>query len=724
MRPLVPLLFLLGCTDPGLDPVDTDADLDPAPIRSCRVQIQGELPDGVQQGAVAGTFSDWQPVALDDADGDGTGTADLGTLVPGTYAYKFVWDGTYEDQPPPWVPTTWDDGVENRALIVEDCRQPDLQPVSISATPQGTLHAEVQWVRGRDGDPLDRESIRISLGDAPVPPTYRDGLLVIDAAGLPPGKHSLRVQASDTAGRSAEPVWLPVWVEDEPFAWSDGVLYFAFVDRFRDGGPSPEDPITGHLPGAGYREGDLVGLRDALREGFFDDFGVRSIWLSPVADNPDGAWAGSVPGQDYTGYHGYWPVAPGTVEGRFGTTQVDAETALHQVVEEAHARGIRVVLDLVLNHVHQDHPWVSEHPDWFDLDAPCVCGDPGCGWEEKPRTCRFAPYLPDVEYRARGAVEGQLDEVWWWLTTFDLDGLRVDAAKHMDHVILRRLSLMLQDRVDAAGGAHVYLVGETFTGPDQRDLIRAYVAEHELDGQFDFPLYWRIRESLRDEGSFRPLAAEARAGAEVYGPFLPTMSPFFGNHDVARLSTELAGCEDWSAVWGVCSDVLGKGPADRIEPDQAWLVDRMSLAWALVVTRPGVPLLYYGDELGLAGANDPDNRRDRPWTELSAAQRELQARFEALAAARAGSVALRRGQVRELWVDDDLYVIARVHEQQVALAWTSRWSDGPRSIPVPPDVLPSGATVVDLLGGDVSLTLQDGRITLPTRPWSYGVLAD
>lgn len=722
------LMALMACTG-AVDPVDLDDPVDRSPTRSCRVLVPGELPQGVDEGAVAGSFSDWEPIPLEVRD-DGSLSADLGELVPDTYAWKYVWDGTFEGPPPPDVPTTWLDGVENRALVVQDCRVPSLRPLQVEATAEGSFLAEIQWVRGRDGAALDPSTLVVQVGEREVAPEIdARGVLTVRTDGLTAGKHSLRIRAADLDGRLAEPVWVPVWVEETPFAFSDGVMYFAFLDRFRDGGQSPDAPITGHLPGAGYRGGDLVGLRDALREGYFDDLGVRSIWLSPIAENPDGHWPGRNPGPGYTGYHGYWPAAPRTVEARLGTTEVDSETALEEVIEAAHARGIRIVLDIVLNHVHQDHPWIDEHPEWFDLDDPCTCGDPGCEWEVKPRTCRFAPYLPDVEYRSPGAVEAQLDEMRWWLENFDVDGLRLDAVKHMDHVVLRRLALDLRSRIDEPGGAHVYLVGETFTGTGQQGLIQDYVAEYELDGQFDFPLFWRIREAVQEDGSFRPFAAEARVSEQVYGPFLDTMSPFFGNHDVARLATELAGCSDWGAKWGVCEDALASGPVDQIDPNQERLVRRLAMAWALVATRPGVPLLYYGDEVGLAGANDPDNRRDMPWT-LTAAQRALRTEIAEMAQVRAQSPALRRGQTRELWVDDTLYVVARTTEggtrgdDEVVIAWFS--SDGGRSaqrIPIPTDVAPEG-TRLETFDGTPVQTVEDGQLLLELgdQDWTYGVV--
>lgn len=721
MTRLCPLIFMLAACDGDLAPTDTASPVDRSAVRTCDVSLSASLPEGVREGAVSGTFSDWNPLPLDGVE-DGVGTLELGRLLPGTYAYKFVWDGTYEGAPPIDVPSTWDGGVENRALVVGDCTRPTLEALEATATADGSVDAELLWTRGEDGASLDTVEARI--GGVQVQAEVRDdGIVHVAATGLPRGKHTVLVQAWDTEGREAEggPVFLPLWVQDSDFAWGDGVLYFAFVDRFRDGGPSPESPIEGAAWGTNYRGGDLAGLRDALEEGYLDDLGVRSIWLSPVVDNPDGAWLGSSGDTRYTGYHGYWPTTPRTVEGRFGTVDTSADQALLEVVDAAHARGIRVVFDVVLNHVHEQHPWITSHPDWFDLADPCVCGSPGCGWEEKPRTCRFASYLPDVEYRNQGAVDAMIDEVRWWLRTYDLDGLRVDAAKHMDHVILRTLSYRLRQEITDPGAAPVYLVGETFTGSGQQGLIAEYIGPHELDGQFDFPVYWQIRGTLHDGGSFRNLAGELAASDATYGDQLHAMSVFYGNHDVPRLATELAGCDTWE-LFGGCSDPLGDGPADRVTEEQAWLVDRIALAWALVATQPGPPLLYYGDEYGLAGSGDPDNRRDMPWEDLSAAQLELRDRVSALALLRASDPALQRGDREVLHVEDDFMVLARTTpEQGSAIAWFSRFADGARTVSVPARIAPEGTVLVDGLSG-VEHTVEGGVVRINADPWSYGVL--
>ncbi|TVQ89402.1 MAG: hypothetical protein EA397_15190 [Deltaproteobacteria bacterium] len=719
MRCGVPLFLLaLACRSEEPEPVAIDAD---AEVRSCQASIVTEAPAGGTRVQVAGSFSDWQPVDMRESE-EGL-IAELGRLVPGTYPYKFVYDGDFEGDPPVDVRSTWSGGFENRALLVRDCRHPSLKALSVEVQGDEVV-GRFQWKRSNLEDPLDVESIEASVAKEPLGASAvqvdSDGTIEVRAPAPVEGKYTFRLTASDTAGRQNEEgvVLLPVWKEAQPFSWGDGVMYFPFVDRFRDAGPSPEPPISGASEGANYHGGDLVGLLYAIEDGLFEELGVRSLWLNPVVDNPDGAWIGGDERTFYTGYHGYWPVAPRTVEGRLGTVDMPAEEALHRVIEEAHARGIRVLFDLVLNHVHEEHPWVEEHPDWFDLEDPCVCGSPGCGWTEMARTCRFAPYLPDIEYRNQGVVDAMIDESFWWVETFDADGFRVDAAKHMDHVILRTLSIEVEDRLHVPGAPHFYLVGETFTGVGAQELIAAYIGPHELDGQFDFPLYWRIREAVHDGGSFRDLAAEARYGEEVYGDQLHYMSAFFGNHDVSRLATELAGCSDWGALWGVCHDYLAD---DTFDETDAFLIERLGMAWAITVTQPGPPLLYYGDELGMAGANDPDNRRDRPWGARTEAQDALYAEFARLGRLRADTPALQRGDRVELWVDEDLYVFARQAEDEVALVVLSRWTSGSREIPIPTSVLPEGTALVDDRGAQAG-TVSGGRLRLSLETWSWKVL--
>ncbi len=684
-------------------------------VRDCDV-VASIVPDaGVSSVSIAGEFNDWTPEALSGPDTDGAWSIDLGELAPGEYAFKYLFDGEWEDTPPADVYTKWSGGVENRDLRVGDCMLPLLQTVDAAASPDGHLTATVQIASAADEVPIDPDAITVTLGGEEVTPSVdvEDGTITVDVTGLAPGKHSLRVWASDDAGRAAEnePLFVPLWVEDTPFSWTDGILYFAFTDRFRNG-DGEADPVGGLAQCADYQGGDYLGILHALQEGYFQELGVRTIWLSPVYDNPDGGYLGASDGHTYSGYHGYWPIDPLQVEERFGDTEEAADERLQEVIAEAHRQGIRVLFDLVLNHVHEDHVYVEEHPEWFG--DGCVCGTEGCGWEEKPIECWFTDYLPDLNYKNHDIVERVLADTLRLVETYDVDALRIDAAKHMDHVIMRSLSMRLRDDYEAGGGAPFYLVGETFTSDP--GLIMDYVGATELDAQFDFPLYYAIRNAFAYDGSFYDLEATVDSDAAWYGD--APMSPFIGNHDVDRFATAVSGqagdCWSDSTV-----DPMKEGGGDVTEWD---IINKQSMALAFDLTQPGVPLLYYGDEVGLAGGGDPDNRRTMDFDPyLSANQATLLDRVRAIGQARAGSTALQRGDRVQLWVDDSLLVYARDNGGGDVAVVAMNKGGGSRSESIDVSSLSiEGATLTDAIGGG-SVTVSGGHLSLSLASWQYAI---
>ena len=204
--------------------------------------------------------------------------------------------------------------------------------------------------------------------------------------------------------------------------------------------------------------GDLAGLTEMLRAGYFEELGVRALWISPLNDNPDDRWPWYL-GLDAEAYHGYWPSSPRSVEPLFG-----GEAAAHALVAEAHARGIRIILDVVPNHVHQAHPDYIEHADddWFG-DAGCVCGSDSCPWATHLQSCWFAPYLPDVRWQQPEALRSGVADARWWLERFDLDGVRIDAVPMMPRAATRRIAHSLRTAVAPASSS--FLLGEIFTGP-------------------------------------------------------------------------------------------------------------------------------------------------------------------------------------------------------------------------------------------------------------------
>jgi len=702
-------------------------DAGPPPKRTCGTDFKFHPPTAAASVGIGGEFDAWkpemQPMTGPDQNGDYTATV---MLAPGAYAYKFVTKDASNavtwsvDPNNPY--TKWVGGSENSVVEVDDCHAPRLDFKKLDRDPSGTVHAEVQYVDGTDGAGLDPGSLAVLLDDQPAAglQVRSDGFISVDGSGLKKTKHRLTVRAADLAGHHAADLVAPFFIEDKDFHFTDGAMYFVFTDRFQNGNPANDLPAAGVDPRANYEGGDWAGVKQAIDGGYFDALGVRTLWLSPPNANPDGGFVGTG-GHLYSGYHGYWPSSGRDPQKRFGDL-----AALRALVDAAHARGIRVIIDSVLNHVHQESPYWQMHQNdgWFNpltiggQNCQCVSGGNGCGdWDTTqpsgnhgflPRlTCWFEPYMPDLDYTNWDALTTMIDDALYWVREADVDGFRVDAVKHFLTTATTRLRGKLHDTFEHAQPLF-YTVGETFTG--DRGLIGSYVGPTLLHAQFDFPIYFAVRSSLSTySGSLKDLEAAGKASDQAFGA--APMSPFLGNHDVTRFLSEAAGMltadpqgQAWSAPPGTPPD------------DSAY--QKLQLALTYVLTSPGVPLIYYGDEYGQPGAADPDNRRFMKWSGYSTSETNTLNVAKRLGAARAELAAIQRGNRVTMWIDDNLYVYARVSGTGVAVVVINReWNPRTVSVPVAAGVpLPDGTVLHDRLGGpDLKVAAQALPLTIPAH---------
>ena len=716
----------------GPPPVDiTDPPPDP---RTCDVVVRYE--GNADSVHIAGIFNGWDPVANPLTRDGSTWSVDMSDLATGSHPYKLV------VQPPPsgdnpWIldpdnpRRVWVDGVENSKLEVPDCERPLIELVSLDTdTATGRIDVVVQIVDGASAPGISADSVTVRLNGAPLTgatyhaPSHR--LLFSVAGAAVPGKYSFLVDAANANG-PAETLYLPVWLEEEPFHWEDAVLYFLFVDRFANGDPSNDGGAD--CPGgivwdlADWMGGDWKGALDKLEEGWFEDLGVTALWITAPQNNPSICGQGTFASRLYSSYHGYHPESQRDVEEHFGTAD-----DFRALVEAAHARGIRVLVDAVINHVHANHPWDDQHEDWFNYPesgniADLICGT-GCGgncWDAEPIRCWFMDYLPDIDYQVDDAVEAVTDDLVWWVEEFGLDGFRVDAVKHVEDALVYELRAELGDHAETTGDVF-YTVGETFVGGDDAGiaLLERYINPWMLHGQFDFPLFWDIRGAFTADGmSLSQLATRLEQVQTVYGPNA-LMSNFLGNHDVTRFLSDARGDAD---------DAQNPPPAPAAgDPGLDALYGRLELAFGFLMTIPGIPLIYYGDEVGLVGAGDPDNRRMMVFDNFPVPQQErLLQLVQRLGQARRDSVALRRGELRVLEPreDDHLAYTRRMGTGEAALvalnrhattAWTASldvsalgWSDG--------QVLHDAAS-----GAPHTLQVSGGRATITVPPRSEGGL--
>lgn len=478
--------------------------------------------------------------------------------------------------------------------------------------------------------------------------------------------------------------------ELDEFDWRDTFMYFAMVDRFRDsdGMSSPVAGVTDgdatRGPSAQYEGGDLRGVTEEID--YLADLGVTALWITAPFENRNTRGAAIDPAADprfYSAYHGYWPSPADInyddpdnptprpqVESRIGT-----EADLRAMVTAAHSAtsangdGIKVLFDYVMNHVDDQSPLFLNHRDWFHRapgrETPRLCGenvipgDPGSGllWDDDFWTtrCAFTTYLPPFDFDNVNARNWSVNDAVWWAKEFDLDGYRLDAIKHVPMPWLEALRARLNAEITNAPANRFYLVGETFAY-DDRELLRSFVdPETRLDGQFDFPFKARLCEALFTPGGNLGAFRTWMDGNDGFYGAGSIMTTWIGNHDVPRpihfASRQIGNCREGSSP--------GNGwTSDYPQPTAAEPYERLGVAYAVMFTNPGIPLMYYGDEIGLAGGGDPDNRRMMPWTEasLNVHQRALREQVRALGRIRGAYPVLGRGRRITVSSDADTWV--------------------------------------------------------------------
>jgi neopullulanase len=481
----------------------------------------------------------------------------------------------------------------------------------------------------------------------------------------------------------------------------DDVIYLIMPDRFADGDPSNNE-IPG-VPGTydrskarAYHGGDLRGVRDHLD--YLRDLGVTTIWLTPMVENDPAS------PQDY---HGYGAVDEYRVEQHFGTLK-----DLQELVASAHAKGLKLLLDFVPNHIGPRHPWVDAppEPDWFhgtkehhttangnfqylaDPHAPPrYWRDVVDGW--------FAGILPDMNQENPDVAQYFIQNGLWWAEETGIDGYRLDTFPYVSRQFWSEWHRALR-----ATYPRMTTVGEVFNGdPDITSFFAG--GRPQFDGidsgvttVFDYPLFFALRGYV-NEGKPPQTLVDVLSHDRLY-PRPELLVPFLGNHDVTRL----AGLAGMSAR-------------------------KLKLAYSLLLTMRGIPELYYGDEIGMTGGGDPDNRRDFPGgfpgdaqnafaaSGRSTEQQEIFASVQRDLGLRREHAALRRGQLWNLFRNQSVYAFARTSDGE-ELVVVANAAAGSQQVEISfADTALAGATrLVPVLGGS-ELNVQDDRVavTIPAE---------
>jgi glycosidase len=443
------------------------------------------------------------------------------------------------------------------------------------------------------------------------------------------------------------------------------VLYNVFVDRFFNGDPSNDRPLNRPdvHPRADNHGGDIRGATIKVEEGYFEDLGVNTVWISPIVKNVEGAF-GKWPDPEtkFSAYHGYWPVSFTSVDDRMGT-----EEDLHELVDAAHSRNMNVLLDFVANHVHEQHPFYQADKNVAtDLYLPDGRLNTEL-WDEQRLTTWFDVFLPSLRLDDPFVYETLTDSAVYWLTEYGLDGFRHDATKHVPEIFWRTLTRKIKDKVVLQEDREVYQIGETY---GTRELVGGYVNAGQLDGQFDFNVYDACVTTLvREDGTFEGLDQAVQASLEAFGHH-HLMGNITGNQDRGRFISYAGGAlklEENAKVAGWTREV-GVGDAVAYQ--------KSALLMGIIATIPGLPVIYYGDEVGSYGGNDPDNRKMMFFDDLNTEQADLLQHTRNIFQFRKNCLPLIYGDMRIHYKDKNTYAFSRNYFDQKVIVVFNKSNSG------------------------------------------------
>lgn len=670
-----------------------------------------------------GSFNDWNRHNLPMKDSDGDGTYETTVLLePGIYQYKFFGDG--EEIIDPANPDRTPNGFGSFNSVIEIDEQ-DTTESYLHILGMNEDAAKISYEFYYERSDYTREVTYADLIPLLNNKRIESGNIEIDDHKITvafnkadvAGKNTFRLAVSDHGkATNMQTVFMFDGMpadNETAFMWYDAVIYSLMIDRFNDGDESLNNPVKHDslLAKANYMGGDLQGVIDKLNEGYFDNLGINTIWISPVYDNPNQAYREyPEPHRYYSGYHGYWPIHHQKVEEKFGTMD-----KLKELINIAHQHDIKILLDFVSNHVHEQHPFFKEHRSWFgELDLPDGRKNLRM-WDEFRLTTWFEPYLPSFDYEGSdSALTAMTDNAIWWLTQTGADGYRHDAVKHVPNKFWRSLTERINEEIEVPQNKEVYQIGETF---GSYDLISSYVNNGQLDAQFNFNLYDVAQVPfVSPNESFENLNKELRKTFDVYGE-LHLMGNIMDSHDKNRYMAYADGdleLSQWSAI------EEGWNNPPKVDDPESY--EEAELYYAYMNTIPGLPVIYYGSEFGMTGASDPDNRRMmRFGGELSEYEKEMLEDVSGIINLRKEHPALRYGDFMTLQADENIFAYVRSDMNERLLIVLNK-SDDEQTVEYELPAIYELTKAEDLTSGEET-ELSDGSLKLSVGGKSWRVFS-
>lgn len=556
--------------------------------QSTSVEFQVNMNEQITQGNfnpnsdfvdIAGSFNNWGDpgLVLNDDDSDGIYTAvetlNIGQQIELKARINGVWDGNEE----------FPGGGPNRSYTISENQviefwyndevADNVLQVSISASSNFAVPGEViQFTDLSNGNPVSWEWS--FSGGNPTSSTDQNPIISYANEGSYDVSLTIENAEGETATKTFEN-FITIGNTDTHW-WNETVFYEIFVRSFYD---SNGDGI-----------GDFQGLiqkLDYLNDGnpaTHNDLGINGIWLMPIHQSPS--------------YHGYDVTDYREIESDYGTNE-----DFKEFIAEAHERGIKVIIDYVMNHSSSEHPWFrdSKNPshekrDWYVWEDSNPGGNGPWGqnvWHQSNSDYYYGLFwggMPDINYETPGVKEEMFDISTFWLEEMNVDGFRLDAVKYIYETeegledVKETFQFWKDFRTHYKSiNPNSFSVGEAWTSTDK---ARKYVGNDGLDYVFEFDLAGSIISAVNN-GNADGLISKSQ---EVMGsyPYLQ-FGTFLTNHDMDRVMNVLNSNQE-----------------------------KAKQAAELLLTLPGIPYLYYGEEIGMLGQKpDEDIRLPMQWSDAS-----------------------------------------------------------------------------------------------------------
>ena len=471
----------------------------------------------------------------------------------------------------------------------------------------------------------------------------------------------------------------------------DDVIYLIMIDRFANGDASNDDPAVSRgmfdrSDPHRYHGGDLRGIIDHLP--YLKSLGVTALWITPLYDNVNHLnQKQAVNGQGIADYHGYGAVDYYQTEEHFGDL-----AQVRELTDAAHALGLKVIQDQVANHVGPDHPWVADEPKptWFHGTPADHINETWQVWSlPDPHASEpirrdvvngwFMNVLPDMNQEDPDVSRYEIQNALWWVGEAGFDGIRQDTLPYVARPFWHDWATALKRQYPS-----LRAVGEVF---DPDPAVPSFFQDDILS-VFDFPLYFAIRDVFTHGAPMERISRVFAQDRLYQNP--STLVTFLGNHDVLRFMSE-----------------PGATP------------EQLKLAFTLLFTVRGVPSIYYGDEIGMKGGPDPENRHDFPggWkgdshnafesTGRTAEEGAIWNYVHQLLSFRAKSEALRHGTMSELALGHDTWVYARQAGSQTLIVALNN-DKNPADLRV---AFPGDGHYRDVVGNAPPFVIQNGSGT-------------